>query len=99
MIRRPLWNRGGGVFVEEASWNVPLERRPAADLPAPRQPPPAVRTAPPADRARDPRATHEAEPPAKRRRAVKPVAKPKPRRDGLRSGPTWLGVLTARDDD
>ena len=21
MIRRPLWNRGGGVFVEEAGWS------------------------------------------------------------------------------
>src|SRR5437868_10718614 len=30
MIRRPLWNRGGGVFVEEATWQPPVDEEAAA---------------------------------------------------------------------
>ena len=104
MIRRPLWNRGGGVFVEEAAWNVPHVRRPAADLPAPPQPAPSARTAQAADRAPgvDPAAPagerpgkRDGErPPAVRGRLERPA-----RPDGLRARRTWLGVVTVREDD
>jgi hypothetical protein len=89
MMRRPLWNRGGGVFVEEAAWSVPVERRPAADLPADGGAAPAPAVAAPADR------------PPKPARPTRPrdgKADPRGRRDDLRPRPTWLGILTVRED-
>ena len=41
MIRRPLWNRGGGVFVEEPTW-VPAPADAATDGTAPTPPGPAA---------------------------------------------------------
>lgn len=96
MIRRPLWNRGGGVFVEEASWNVPVDRRPAADLADDEEATPAVRTAPAADRPQ-PRSARPGGRPA-RGRGPKP-APSRVRNEGLRSRPTWLGILTVREDE
>jgi hypothetical protein len=104
MIRRPLWNRGGGVFVEEASWNVPHVRRPAADLPAPPQPAPSARTARPADRpAEGAPATPAGERPGRSDGERPPAMRLRPKRparpDALRARPTWLGVVTVREDD
>jgi hypothetical protein len=95
MIRRPLWNRGGGVFVEEASWNVPVERRPAADQPAGTAAVVEVQIASPADRPPAPAGRAKAETVAARPRQ-RPVARREPA--GPRR-PTWLGVLTVREDD
>ena len=97
MIRRPLWNRGGGVFVEEAAWSVPLDRRPAADLPVSGEPTPAVHTAPAADR---PRGEGVAKPPPAVERCRSPRhPQPPPHRERLGARPAWLGVLTVREDD
>ena len=97
MIRRPLWNRGGGVFVEEASWNVPVHRRPAADLAENGEPAPAVRTSPPADRPQP--AVAPARPAARPRGREARATPSRLRGDGLRSRPTWLGILTVREDE
>ena len=94
MIRRPLWNRGGGVFVEEAAGSVPVERRPPADLAEDGEPTPAVRMAHPADRA--PAGT-SGEPGRQRGREPKRRGA-SPRNDGLRARPTWLGILTVREE-
>ena len=96
MIRRPLWNRGGGVFVEESAWNVPVERRPAADLPAAAAPPPEVRSVPPADR--------PAPLVARRKAETQAAPRPRPRATARHEAtgprkPSWLGVLTVREDD
>ena len=95
MIRRPLWNRGSGVFVEEAAWSESLERRPAADMAPPGQPAPAVHTAPAADRARKTAPAKTAE----RRRAARPANAPATDRERLEARRPWLGVVTVREED